>query len=735
MGIHSIFNFNKRGHKYKNLLTVYDNNFEHFMEFHPDAVVQLDIDGRIICVNEALTTMFGYQKNDLLLKRIENFYEQSKHNRLDYFRLAVKGETQIHHAVVNDIHSTPLQVEITYIPILSSKMKVESIVMIIKDISTYMNYKDEALLMQHKVEFLENHDILTELPNRLAFEHKVEVLINSNQAFSLLLFKLERLSFINESLGQSIGDKYIREVSNKIHFLLENESCFARVSGDEFAIVIWGYQDNQYPERLADNILQCMDKPIVINSYDIYSTLNIGISKFGEKYNTIDKVFYNAEKAFCASKERGKNTYFVYDSTPNNINDNKITLEHDLRNSIEKQELVLHFQPRVSSHNGKIVAAEALIRWNHPERGLLSPDNFIPLAEEIGFINEIGDWVLEEICGLIARLKDNKVQLVPISINISAQRFLKKDFITTINTIIDKHQIDSSLIEFEITEATLIKHEKVVKEVIDEIRELGIRIALDDFGTGYSSLTYINQFPIDTIKIDRSFINQVTESEESAVIIKSLIYLAKELKMNLVAEGVETYDQLSFLKQQECQEIQGYIFSKPVPEENFYGLLRRKMLSPVSSQKESMLEDRRNYFRIILPFPLSSRMSIAAIGGKSVEIGSSEVLIEDLGPGGLRFLSSLNLPVRPDIVCNFEVVIMGKMYSLNGKISWKEETNELYRYGIQFYIEEVERDKLIGDLNHFSLLLRNNPFVPECNFVEDDRYSYLKKLEFYGAKK
>lgn len=258
----------------------------------------------------------------------------------------------------------------------------------------------------------------------------------------------------------------------------------------------------------------------------------------------------------------------------------KFNVPH-LQKAIQNEELLLHLQPRVNAATGKIISAEALIRWKHPECGLIPPMEFIPLAEESGLILDIGDWVLKEVCQFFVQWRQYGIPPLPVSINISAKRFLKPDLVEKVIGILGEYNISPSLIEIEITETALIEYEDTVMTAINGLKDLGIKIALDDFGTGYSSLNYVRQFPIDTIKIDRSYIKNISVSKSDEVIIQSIIFMAKGLNMNIVAEGVETLGQLSFLRKEQCNEIQGYLFSKPVEEETYRALLQQETLTPL----------------------------------------------------------------------------------------------------------------------------------------------------------
>ncbi|WP_052126200.1 putative bifunctional diguanylate cyclase/phosphodiesterase [Ureibacillus massiliensis] len=255
-------------------------------------------------------------------------------------------------------------------------------------------------------------------------------------------------------------------------------------------------------------------------------------------------------------------------------------LERELRNAFKNNELQVYLQPRVDTSTKKLISAEALLRWEHPVWGFVSPNEFIPIAEDIGLINDLGDWVLERVCKYLADWERMQLRTLPISVNIVAQRFLRRDCFLTVTSILKQYNVDPKYIELEITESSLINYEKTVVNTLNQLYELGIKVALDDFGTGYSSLSHIKDFPINTIKIDRSFIQQINYKKDVEVIIKSLIFMAKELDLNIVAEGVETLEQYDFLRKLECKEIQGYLFSKPISEEEFQKLLNKSKLEP-----------------------------------------------------------------------------------------------------------------------------------------------------------
>ncbi|WP_449539234.1 EAL domain-containing protein [Ferdinandcohnia sp. Marseille-Q9671] len=609
-------------------------------------------------------------------------------------------------------------------PVLDSNGRVIRIDGIIADITNQKKFEKQ-------IEYFAYHDQLTGLPNRITFENKIEGLIKTDDTqtgFSIMYLDIDRFRTINQTLGHAIGDSLLQSFCKRVSSVLPKHSLFSKMGGDEFGLILWGYEQSDYPISIAKMIIDSLQEPFVIDDYELYVTCSIGIATYPINGVSIPDLIKNASAALYRAKAMGKNTYQIYSSALNIDTYKQFDLERDLRKSIENRELVIYFQPRVNTKTGRILSAEALVRWEHPVWGLVSPNEFIPLAEETGYINEISDWVMMEVCQSLHKWENEKLPAVPISINISAQRFLKSSWKTVFVSAIQKYDVDPTLLELEITETTIIKHEKAVENAFEFLKSLGIKIALDDFGTGYSSLSYIKNYSIDTIKIDQSFTTQITKSPNVEIIIKSLIFMAKGLGMNVVAEGVETIEQLQFLKQQECQEIQGYIFSKPVPKEAFQGLLKKGTIKPKFNSQKTSMKDRRKYYRIPLLFPLESQMTLTSIKGKQVELGNTEVLIEDIGPGGLKFLSNMHLPIRPDVCFRFETMIMGQNEEVDGHIVWKEEVNGIFQYGLQFEVDEKKRDFLIKKLNHFTLQLRDNPHLQGCKFVKEDRYIYLKKL-------
>ena len=585
---------------------------------------------------------------------------------------------------------------------------------------------------EQKIEYMAYHDYLTDIPNRRSFEKKLDQLFKQNKhSLALIYVDMDRLKYVNDTLGHTIGDQLIKQFSLRLIEKVSDKGFVARVGGDEFAIILERKlvdteEIADIAKRLVEDTDQCVFK---INNHKVHITTSLGICLYPENANDVESLIKNSDLALYRAKAKGGNTYHFYNPIKDITTYKRFMLEKDLHHAIEENKLELYYQPRVNTKTGRIVSAECLVRWNHSEWGVLSPSDFIPLAEETGLIHSLTKWVARTVCHQIKTWQKEGISLIPISINVSAQSFLLKDFILNVQKIIEEAQIDGKWIEIEITETSFLDNQSSVESTINKLKDLGLKVSLDDFGRGYSSLAYLTQFKVDILKIDKYFVQNVTTNHSNASVVRSVIQLAHGLGMKVVAEGVETIEELKFLKQQECDEIQGYIFSKPVPVSEFYKLLTKRNLIPNPVSQLIEFENRRKYFRVDLFFPLSSQMTIIKIKDKGITLGTTEVLLEDIGIGGLRFLSHLSLAVNKDIIFQFETEILGEIIQVQGFVVWKQEIDDdINQYGIEFTIDENERDSLARLLNRLALQIKNSPLVPKSRMVDTDKLIYLKKI-------
>nr|WP_106778976.1 EAL domain-containing protein [Lysinibacillus timonensis] len=434
--------------------------------------------------------------------------------------------------------------------------------------------QSQVLLEKNKViEHMAYHDALTELPNRRLFNEqlieKINKAKNTNETLAVLFLDLDRFKYVNDSLGHVIGDKLLQKVGKRLSETVRTGDLLARIGGDEF-ILLLPNTDRETALEIANQIIHSLNDPFYIDSYEFFITTCIGLTIFpfdGEDATTILK---NADTALYRAKEQGKNKFKVFHSGMNINTYRTFLMQTDLRKAIERNEFSLVYQPRVDVRTGNIISAEALLRWNHPKWGMVSPEEFIPIAEEIGFIFDIDDWVLKNACHQINSWKKELKTPIRIAINYSAQHFLQKNLIDNIQKTLNEFGISPKEIEIEITETAILQNDIIVKSTLKKLKEMGIYISLDDYGTGYSSLNYLRNFPFDAIKIDKSFIQDLNPNENnSRVIVESIIFLAQKLHMSVIAEGVETTEQLHLLTEYQCNEVQGYIFSKPLSPNDF----------------------------------------------------------------------------------------------------------------------------------------------------------------------
>jgi diguanylate cyclase (GGDEF)-like protein len=459
------------------------------------------------------------------------------------------------------------------------KAKVEGFVEMYNLKNKLIRQTEELSKRNKMIEYMAYHDGLTDLPNRRMFNEQVPKLLNQsknkNQTLGIMYIDLDRFKYVNDSLGHIVGDKLLQKVSKRLASSIREGDFVARLGGDEYTIILPD-TDRENALEVAETILESFKQAFHIDQYELFITTSIGLSIFpydGEDSMTLLK---NADTALYRAKEQGKNKYKVYHSGMNMYSYRSFLMQNDLRKAIDKEELVLVYQPRVHIDSRNVTSAEALLRWNHPSWGIISPEEFIPLAEENGQIFEIGIWVLRKVCEQIRIWKDKGISPVRIAVNFSAQQFLQKNLIDKIKLILSETNVNPELIEVEITEHVILGNETITIQALEQLKNLGVRISLDDFGTGYSSLDNLRQFPFDTIKIDKSFTqDMLTNQYKSKAIVETMGTLAKHLNMSVIAEGVETEEQLAILGNLYCQEYQGYLFSIPVLPDEFERFLRK----------------------------------------------------------------------------------------------------------------------------------------------------------------
>jgi diguanylate cyclase (GGDEF)-like protein/PAS domain S-box-containing protein len=425
---------------------------------------------------------------------------------------------------------------------------------------------------EEKINHMAFHDSLTGLANRRLFKKKFEdTLIHARESQSelgLLFLDLDRFKVVNDSLGHSMGDLLLQKVAHRLKFSMDSNSIICRQGGDEFLILLKEVSLDETVQT-ANRIIKSLSKPIRLHEHEVVITPSIGISRYPAHGDDPDTLIKNADIAMYEAKRKGKNNYQIYQVSQEKVSNDQLVLEQYLRKALEYNELVLHYQPQLDLMTNEMSGVEALIRWKHPKLGFISPSHFIPLAEETGLIVPIGEWVLRTACENNKAWQDAGIPPMVVSVNLSIRQFFQPDLISVISKILEETGLEPGYLELEITESMTMNIDLAIS-ILQKLKQLGVKIAIDDFGTGYSSLNYLKKLPIDRLKIDQSFVRDIEKDSNDSDIVATIITMGHNLKMKVIAEGVEVEEQLQFLKEQNCDEVQGYLFSKPITAEDFF---------------------------------------------------------------------------------------------------------------------------------------------------------------------
>jgi diguanylate cyclase (GGDEF)-like protein len=437
---------------------------------------------------------------------------------------------------------------------------------------------DEKARADQQIEHLATHDGLTNLPNRVMFNQLLHFAIETarrhDRRFAVLFIDLDRFKVINDSLGHEAGDALLIEIGKRLRLSLRQNDVVARLGGDEFVVILDDTGDRQDVEAVSRNLLSVLSQPLQLCGHECHTTASIGIAMYPSDGADVQTLTKNADMAMYLAKEDGKNAFRFFIGEIKTQSIERLMLETALRHALDRNQFALHYQPKVDMASGQITGVEALLRWTHPELGILSPMQFIPLAEETGLIVPIGRWVLKEACAQNMAWQRSGLRSVSMAVNLSPRQFVDENLLQDIDDALAASGMAATLLQLEVTESMVMQNVPRAVKVLDAIQSRGIRLAIDDFGTGYSSMSLMKQFPIDTIKIDRSFVRDLPKDSEDQAIAQAIISMGKALGMTVVAEAVETTEQESFLRDHACDEMQGFLFSKPVPPENMPGLLR-----------------------------------------------------------------------------------------------------------------------------------------------------------------
>ena len=429
------------------------------------------------------------------------------------------------------------------------------------------------VVAERKVKLLAYRDSLTDLPNRLLFADRLEQSIvraeRHRESVALMLIDIDDFKLVNDSFGHDAGDKLIRAVGQMLQKSLRRADTVARLGGDEFAVIVEGINGAEDAIAIADNLTTMLEHNVKLDEQETFTSASVGIAVFPDDGKDARTLLKNADTAMFRAKEKGRHCFQFYKPEMSVTAMERLDLENSMRKALESGELVIHYQPTVDLHKNDVDGVEALVRWQHPDKGVINPNDFVPVAEDCGLILPIGEWMIETVCKQLRVWEDAGLENQNISINIAPRQFRDQDVVGLFREHLEANNIDASSITVEITESTLIENVGEVERVLNELHDMGMRLALDDFGTGFASLAYLKDFPVDIVKIDRSFIDGIPENEDDVTIVNAIAGLTRGLKLKLLAEGVENVRQLDMLKGLGCQLGQGFYWSKALPADQY----------------------------------------------------------------------------------------------------------------------------------------------------------------------
>jgi len=446
------------------------------------------------------------------------------------------------------------------------------------DVTADVELKNNLKRQKEAFEYQSNHDALTQLPNRVLFLDRLKQGVYTSQRnkkeLAVLFIDLDNFKEINDSLGHDVGDKVLIEISNRMKSRIRDSDTIARLGGDEFCIILHGISSINDVAKVIEEGMKVVETPIVVNEHQLHIGMSIGVSMYPRDGSNEIELLKNADAAMYKAKRSGRNTYCFYNESLTDDAAAYLSLEADMRKGLEQDEFLPYFQPQVDIKTQKLLGMELLMRWEHPKLGLLAPFKFIPMAEKTGFILDLDRYLMQKAIEIVADWKSQNLHTGILAINIVPKNLESDDFHDILITLLKENSLKRKDIELEVTESSIMKDPKKAIEKLNELTSSGINIAIDDFGTGYSSLSYLKKFPIQKLKIDRSFIIDLLENEEDKGIVKMLIGLCDILKLDVIAEGVETYEQGAYLLEHGCRKAQGYFYSKPLSRDEMFKYLK-----------------------------------------------------------------------------------------------------------------------------------------------------------------
>ncbi|MDR6879222.1 EAL domain-containing protein [Bacillus sp. 3255] len=551
---------------------VLDSLFEH----NPNAIGIFDQEGTFIRINQAAETMLGYSAADLIGQPFSRFVSQEQLDlTCKQLQQANGGTSASFETTVSHKSGYRVDLQATAVPV-DLQNGVHGYILICQDIT-------ERKRGDEQVRYMAYYDDMTGLPNRRLFRDQLNERLGMSKSmgFKVAVFYLDidRFKLVNDSFGYDYGNMLLLQLAERFMRCVKENDYLARTEGDEFAFFYSYVADSNDAIAVIAEINRVLEKPFLLEQYEVHITASIGIAISSEDAEDADMLMKYADIALARAKEKGRNDFQIFNTDMKSVSLNRLKLENELRRAIAGEEFVLFYQPQVDIETGRIVGTEALIRWQHPEKGLISPNHFIPFAEESGLIVPIGEWVLRAACKQNKAWQNMGFPKMPISVNLSMRQFFQHNLKGKISHVLDQTGLDPQYLELEITESMTMDVDHAIQSLL-ELKELGVHVSIDDFGTGYSSLYYLKKFPIDKLKIDRSFVRDIMVDPNDAAIVATIIAMTHHLNLKVIAEGVETEEQLHFLHQNRCNEVQGYWFSPPVNAQELESMLAEGVAAP-----------------------------------------------------------------------------------------------------------------------------------------------------------
>ncbi|WP_010170293.1 EAL and GGDEF domain-containing protein [Bacillus coahuilensis] len=537
--------------------------YHSLFENNPVAVITFDHRGNIKHTNPKIFELTGYQE-DYVVEHSFKPYVHHKDHPIIYkeFKKALVGVGSNFELRLIHQDGRILQTMIVMVPVLIEN-KVVGVHCLVTDITT----SKEA---EKKIHHMAYHDDLTGLPNRRYFEQiTAEIIKRQPMKMAILLLDLNRFKVVNDTLGHAAGDQLLIEIARRIDDKIGVQDHVARMSGDEFILLLPTIRGKADVFHIANHIHKSLEQPILINDHEIITSTSIGVAMYPDHGEDLTTLLKTADVAMYTAKKKGAAQTFFYSNSLHAKEINPIQLEEDIRSAIKHEDFLIYYQPKFSTINGRMIGVEALVRWKHRHKGIISPGHFIPLAEETGLIIPLGAHVLRKVCLKLKEWESRGHKDIIVSVNVSSRQFHDDHFLQTVRDILIETGVNPRQIELEITESTAMEQVYRAERILKELSELGITITIDDFGIEYSSLNYLKKFAVDTLKVDKSFIRELLTNESNQAIVRAIIVMATHLQLDLVAEGVETEEQLKWLQMNGCQYVQGYYFSRPIPCEEF----------------------------------------------------------------------------------------------------------------------------------------------------------------------